>query len=197
MTHGDEANHAPDVEWMALEGITTGWEMSDGTREYRGLRNVARCDLAAFLYRMAGSPSMSSTAVRAQLARMSDVDESTLHYVEVCWMAREGITTGWPNPDGTFRFMPYGTVARQDMAAFLHRFAYVLCGEDEADSWATGRASLTDVDFYDEKNHGPDVAWLAETGISAGFPDGTFRGGQNVARQDMAAFMKRLYDYMS
>ncbi|MEO6351068.1 MAG: S-layer homology domain-containing protein [Candidatus Limnocylindrales bacterium] len=37
-----------------------------------------------------------------------------------------------------------------------------------------------------------DIDWLADYGITTGFPDGTYRPGQPVARQAMAAFMHRL-----
>jgi hypothetical protein len=45
------------------------------------------------------------------------VSTSTAHSREIWWLAEAGISTGWP--DGTFR--PYNTVARADLAAFLHR----------------------------------------------------------------------------
>ena len=37
-----------------------------------------------------------------------------------------------------------------------------------------------------------DVLWLAQAGISTGFPNGTFAPYANVARCDMAAFLRRL-----
>ncbi|KFI68108.1 S-layer homology domain-containing protein [Bifidobacterium magnum] len=36
------------------------------------------------------------------------------------------------------------------------------------------------------------IGWLAGTGISTGYEDGTFRGMTPVYRQDMAAFLHRL-----
>jgi hypothetical protein len=38
-----------------------------------------------------------------------------------------------------------------------------------------------------------DIAWMAGTGISEGYPDGTYRPGDPVTRQAMAAFLQRLY----
>lgn len=40
--------------------------------------------------------------------------------------------------------------------------------------------------FHDE------IGWLADSGISGGFPDGTFRPSNPVSRQAMAAFMQRV-----
>lgn len=42
--------------------------------------------------------------------------------------------------------------------------------------------------FFDE------IEWMDRTGITEGFPDGTFRPTQPVTRQSMAAFMQRLYN---
>lgn len=44
--------HADDVLWLALSGISTGWELEDGSREFRPYANVARADMAAFLHRL-------------------------------------------------------------------------------------------------------------------------------------------------
>ena len=51
-------------------------------------------------------------------------------------------------------------------------------------------------DVTAKTDHHEDIWWLAKTGISTGFPDGTFRGMSPVARQDMAAFLKRLHDIL-
>lgn len=39
-----------------------------------------------------------------------------------------------------------------------------------------------------------EINWMANTGITEGFPDGSFKPGQAVTRQAMSAFMQRLYD---
>lgn len=53
-------------------------------------------------------------------------------------------------------------------------------------------AAFTDVPpsnpFYDEIN------WMGATGISTGFPDGSYRPTEPVTRQAMSAFMARLYN---
>ena len=103
--------HADDISWLASSEITTGFP--DGS--FKPMADVARCDMAAFLYRLAGYPEY--TIADADLAKFKDVDEDTPHAKEIFWLASVGITTGFP--DGTFR--PYNSIARCDMAAFLHR----------------------------------------------------------------------------
>ena len=140
--------------------------------------------MAAFLYRLAGSPAYEPTA--ADKARFSDVDGSTPHCDEVLWLASTGISKGWDNGDGTASFRPYEDIARVDMAAFLHRLA-IWMGVSEPGS---GGRAFSDVDA--SIAHAEDVAWLAAAGITTGFPDGTFKPYDTIKRCDMAAMLHRL-----
>ena len=110
---GSSTPHAIDIEWLVDKGITTGF--IDGS--FRPYDTVKRCDMAAFLYRIAGSPDFEPN--EEQAVAFKDVNGSTAHSLEVLWLASEGISTGFP--DGTFR--PYDTVKRCDMAAFLRRMS--------------------------------------------------------------------------
>lgn len=63
-------------------------------------------------------------------------------------------------------------------------------GKTGSELWSTVWApSFSDVPtnspFYAE------IAWLAVSGVTEGYPDGTFRPGSNVSRQAMAAFLYR------
>ena len=175
-----ETPHYEDIVWMKIRGLSTGFE--DGT--FRPYDPVARCDMAAFLYRLAGSPDF--TPNDSDMAAFSDVDASTPHAREIWWLAREGISEGWTEDDGTRTFRPYDNIARCDMAAFLYRLA-----GSPADT-AADSAAFSDVDA--STPHADEIWWLASTGISTGFEDGTFRPYDPVARCDMAAFMHRMRD---
>ena len=75
--------------------------------------------MAAFLYRIAGSPSYSPSA--ADREYFTDVKGSTPHAKEIRWLGSVGVSEGWTEDDGTRTFRPLDTIKRQDMAAFLHR----------------------------------------------------------------------------
>ena len=106
-----------DVEWLAQEGIATGWP--DGT--FRPAAPVERQAMAAFLYRFAGEPAFTPPAT----SPFVDVSPGDAFYAEICWLAAEGITTGRTTPAG-LAFEPAAAVERQAMAAFLFRFAEAL-----------------------------------------------------------------------
>ncbi len=120
------------------------------------------------------------------LPTFPDVTVNTDHHEHISWLAGTGITKGYP--DGSFR--PMEMVYRQDMAAFLYRIA----GEPVFTPTEDQKAAFSDV--TEATPHANEIWWLASTGISTGYPDGTFRPEEKVYRQDMAAFLNRLATYL-
>ena len=114
--------HAEDILWMAHMGISRGWTEKDGSHTFRPYANVARCDMACFLMRMALGSQAEENYVPSQtdLNYFTDVDARTSHRNAVLWLAHEEISVGW-SVGGRHEFRPYNNVARADMAAFLHR----------------------------------------------------------------------------
>ncbi|OWY63435.1 hypothetical protein B7486_53145, partial [cyanobacterium TDX16] len=95
----------------------------------------------------------------------------------VSWLACHGITTGYP--DGTFRTT--ATANRQQVAAYLHRFF-----DRPA---APGPPTFPDVGATHP--FAAEIAWLASTGITTGYADGTYRPTATVTRAQAAAFLHR------
>jgi len=120
-------------------------------------------------------PGVSASAA----PQFSDVPTSNQFHNEITWLAEQGISTGYS--DGTFR--PWQPVSRDAMAAFLYRLA--------------GKPAFTPpstTPFHDVPTSNPfyrEITWLASTGITTGYPDGTFRPYNSVNRDAMAAFMYR------
>lgn len=160
-----------DINWLAQRRITTGYP--DGT--FRPNGSVERGAMAAFFYRMAGSPQFTAPSTPS----FKDVPRDHPFFKEIEWMRARGITTGWS--DGTFR--PNDAVNRDAMAAFFYRYA----GSPAYSAPAV--SPFTDVStgsqFYRE------IAWLADQRITTGWPDGSFRPVQPIERGAMAAFLHR------
>ena len=173
--------HDSDIEWLAEQGISAGWTEADGTKTFRPFNEIARADMAAFLYRLAGSPQYTAPG----LSPFTDVSRETPHYKEICWLASKG----WDLGNGKAEFRPYGTVARADMAAFLYRLA-------DSPDYETGGKPFADCGS--STAHYKEVCWLASTGVSEGWKESngtkTFRPFNTVARADMAAFLHRMSD---
>ncbi|SDD58231.1 S-layer homology domain-containing protein, partial [Sanguibacter gelidistatuariae] len=103
---------------------------------------------------------------------------------EINWMQAKGISTGTANADGTFSFLPTTTLSRQAMAAFLYR------ASGSPKFVAPVLSPFNDVKtsdaFYLE------IAWLADSGITAGYGDGGFHPSAPVTRQALAAYLYRV-----
>lgn len=174
-----------EIRWLAAAGITTGYAHADGTAEFRPQGTVTRDAMAAFLYRFAGS----RTVTLPRTSPFVDVKPSHPFYKEIVWLAQTGISTGW-KVGSTWQFRPSATITRDAMAAFLFRYA------GSPDWWqAPTRSPFSDVTtttpFYSE------ITWLAEMGISSGWTvSGTqqFRPLAHIKRDAMAAFLYRYDD---
>ncbi|MEX5307556.1 S-layer homology domain-containing protein [Kocuria sp. CPCC 205258] len=175
-----------EISWMGSAGISNGWTMQDGTRQYRPAQRVLRDQMAAFMYRLAGSPTYTPPKV----SPFTDVRPGQAFYKEITWLAENGISTGWAGPNDTRTFGPGRPVMRDQMAAFMYRLA------GSPNYTAPSVSKFTDVrpgkTFYKE------ISWLAENGISTGWAStgGTriYGPGREVMRDQMAAFMYRLHD---
>lgn len=183
-------SHFEDVIWLNYAAVTTGYD--DGT--FRPMKPVARQDMAAFLFRVAKLEGLVDDDWFPSYYyshAFSDVTTDTPHSTEIWWLASTGISTGYD--DGTFR--PTQAVTRQDMAAFLFRLANLAGKGGATDGWMptlTQQSAFSDVDS--QTPHSREIWWLASANVSTGYNDGTFRPIQNVCRQDMAAFLHRLFN---
>ncbi len=163
-----------EISWLAARGVTGGFP--DGT--YRPLDVIHRDAMAAFIYRAAGRPEFRAPAV----SPFRDLATTAPFYKEITWLKSKGIATGYP--DGTYR--PLGAINRDAMAAFLYRMARGIgCFLPTAEVPVFVDNPL-DGSFHNE------IQWLASCGISTGYPDGSFKPGDPVHRDAMAAFIKRL-----
>lgn len=164
-----------EIEELAAEGITTGWK-DDSYYSYRPLAPIQRDAMVAFVYRALGKPAFTPPTK----SPFTDMPPSRQFYKEITWAHAEGITTGWS--DGTFR--PTAPVERGAVAAFLYR------ASRERSTKTTNPFS----DVPSTHQFGKEITWLASTGITTGWPDGTFRPVAPIARDAMAAFMIRWMD---
>ena len=94
--------------WVAEQNITSG--TSDTT--FSPETTCTRAQMAAFLYRYAGSPAVSGTCAFA------DVSAEDYYHDAVLWCAHQSITAG----TGGEKFSPDAPCTRGQMVTFLYRF---------------------------------------------------------------------------
>jgi hypothetical protein len=171
-----------EIQWMDELGVSTGYP--DDT--YRPAAPVTRQAMSAFLYRLAGILGLDEVELPAT-PTFDDVGTTHPFFLEVEWMAATGISAGYP--DGTFK--PAAPVTRQAMSAFLHR------AHDVRFDLPPGSFVPPETPTFDDVGTGHpfyvDVEWMADAGISEGYPDRTFKPAAPVTRQAMSAFLYRLW----
>lgn len=97
------------VSWLAEAGVTGG----TGPGTYSPGLQVSRAQMAALLWRMAGSPPP------AQAHSFGDVPANAYYDDAVSWLVEAQIATGV----APGRFAPNTMVDRGQMASFLYRYA--------------------------------------------------------------------------
>lgn len=170
-----------DIIWMYDNNLSNGW--IDGT--YRPYESMSREAMAAFMYRLAGSPAF----VRPARSPFVDIAKSPFSK-QIEWLETEGLANGWD--DGTFR--PRESISREAMAAFIFRYSGEYCRVPGTLGYAEPavppfRDVTTKSAFYAE------IAWTNRMGISKGWTDGTYRPLEWISREAMAAFIHRLDTY--
>jgi hypothetical protein len=159
-----------EVECLAALEVTEGFE--GGT--FRPTLPISRQGVVAWLYRLAGEPEVTG------VAPFSDVPASHPFHDAILWASQEGIADGYS--DGTFR--PGQPVARQGVAAWLWR----LDGEPTPGDDPPVFSDVPAGSLFEDP-----IAWLASSGVTEGFEDGTFRPTLSISRQGLAAWICR-YD---
>ena len=102
---GGSSWYSQAVEWGVEKGITDGLNLED---------NLTREQLAALLYRYAGSPE---TQHKLNFSDAEDISDYTVS--AMAWAVDNGIISGYP--DGSVK--PKNTAARAEVSAVLHRFS--------------------------------------------------------------------------
>jgi Leucine-rich repeat (LRR) protein len=164
--------------WIAQTGVTVG----TGSGMYSPSDPVNRGSIAAFLYRMAGSPAWTPPAT----SPFVDVPKNHKFYREITWLAASRITVGVVIAGKTY-YQPDNALNRGSMSAFLYR----LSGSPSYTAPATAKFADTPKTHTFYKT----ISWLASKNITAGSMVGgqlLFQPSNPVNRGSMAAFLDRL-----
>jgi len=108
----------------------------------------------------------------------TDVLSASPFFADIVWLLDEEYTTGYT--DGSFK--PTAPVTRQAMARYLYLAAGSPPGPFEAPAF---------IDVPADHPFAEEIAWMASTGLTTGYADGTFRPTATVTRQATAAFLWR------
>ena len=142
---------------------------------------LTRVNSTTYTFQMPNSRvTVSATFVADNTLPFTDVSVSDWFYEAVRYVYDRGLMNGITSTT----FGPNRTTERGMIVTILYR----LEGEP-----AVGAGTFSDVasNFY----YTDAIAWAAENDIVNGYPDGTFRPGQAITRQEMATILYRYASY--
>lgn len=137
---------------------------------------TTRGQIVAILYRLEGSPAMGAN-------RFSDVAPGAYYAAAVSWASANGIVNGYS--DGTFR--PNNLITREQLAAFLYRYASQK-GRDVSDRAELG--GFTDAGQIASYAVEP-LRWAVAAGMVNGVAADTLSPGGNASRAQAAVILSR------
>ena len=139
------------VQYVYDEGLMSG---NDGL--FKPTENVTRAQLVTTLYRLAGNPKVTDySACRA----FSDVKEGKYYTDAVCWAYNVGVATG-----NNGKFDTTGNLARQQLAAFVFRFAGVMGYDTTAREDYSSMLNADQVSGYAKEG----MQWAVGSGLISG-----------------------------
>ena len=165
-----DAWYAPAVEFCQREGLMDGM----GADAFVPGGAVTRGQLVTTLWRLAGRPA-------APGADFADVSADAWYAPAVAWAVDAGVTDGV----GGGNFDPDGALTREQLAAFLYRFA----GRPEA-AGASGFADAGAIAPW-----AADAAdWARSAGVMQGRGEGQFQPQGGAVRAELAQVLKNFVE---
>ena len=164
---------AESAVYVRDNGVMNG--TSDTTFNPNG--TTSRGQIAAILYRAAGSPAVSGAA------DFPDVTAGAYYADAASWAAANGIVTGYS--DGTFG--PGDPITRQQLTAILWRYAgspAAESGTDYADESTIASYAVTAVD------------WARDTGVITGRDGNVFDPNGRATRAQAAVILHRYLELL-
>ena len=167
----------PREAWYA-EAVMDMTGVMNGTSPglFSPQRSLTRGQTAAILHRMAGEPAAGRSS-------FSDVGPSAYYAQAAAWAQREGIVQGYA--DGTFR--PNQAVSRQQLAAFLWRYAVWAGADDGRRANLQGYVDAAQVGAYARE----PLSWALAAGIVQGKAGGRLDPTGPATRAQTAVMLSR------
>ncbi len=163
--------YADSVDFLYNRGITTGMT----TTTFSPDTNVTRGQFVTFLYRAAGSPTV--TAANS----FTDVTSSDYYYNAVRWAVKEGITNG----RSATIFDPNANVTYQEIMTFLYRYDVTYLGHAGTLGSSSYVYDFAKVDTWAQNA----VKWAVNKGI---FTSGNLNPTTAGTRANVALYMHRM-----
>ncbi|OUP11022.1 S-layer homology domain-containing protein [Collinsella sp. An2] len=169
--------YSEPVRWTWLHGVMTGYD--DGSNLFGTEDALTRAQLAATLYKAAGSPAADPAGVE----RYSDCAYGAWYAEAVSWATDQGLMTGYD--DGSGRFAPDAPLTREQLAVVFWRAAGSPAAEADLGAFLDGGETSSWAR--------PAVIWAVSTGLLKGYGNtGELDPAGTLTRAQAATVLYRL-----
>lgn len=175
--------YAETVNYFAATGIIDGY--NDGT--FRPECNVTRAEFATMLFNYLNRMDSTGTDEPERIIVFSDVNEGDWYYEAVMTLGNYGLINGYS--DGTFR--PGNDITREEIAYIMYKFIGPRFIREEG---APEDAYIFFPDVLADRWSADAINTLVYFGAIQGYPDGTFRPGNNATRAEAVTFLYNFFD---
>ncbi|MBP5654430.1 MAG: S-layer homology domain-containing protein, partial [Clostridiales bacterium] len=162
--------------YLTDKGVVKGY---DKQTNFKPANNCTRAQMVAFIWRLMGEP-----APKAKTCKFKDVKKTDYFYKACIWGNENHIVEGYK--DGTFG--PQIVCARRHAVTFLWRLAGKPVPKDAKNKFSDVKKS----DYFYTA-----TLWASETGILAGYSDGTFKPNGDCLRRQMVTFLYKYDKYIN
>ncbi len=168
----EDAWYYDEVQFVKNEGLMNGV----GGSQFGPELTVTRAMMVTILWRMAGSPKAEGT-------QFTDVAAGQYYADAALWACANGIANGC----GDSTFKPDNAITREQMAAFMYRYADYKGYDMDADGDLSKFSDASAVSEYAEAA----MAWANAEGLITGMGDGTLAPQGSATRAQIAAILYR------
>jgi len=161
----------------------------DGT--FKPGDRVTRNEIAAMMVRLLKPEPAQEHELQIPGEKFKDAGRIPQWVLGVVAVAlREGLISGYPQPDGTLSFEGERQLSRAELAAIMARIIEKKYGPVTPEA-----LNFTDADIIPEWAKGA-IGVVYAKGIAGGYPDRTFRAENTVTRAEAASMIMRLADQL-
>ena len=168
----EDAWYYDEVQFVKDEGLMNGV----GGSQFGPELTVTRAMMVTMLWRMAGSPKAEGT-------QFTDVAAGQYYADAALWACANGIANGC----GDSTFKPDNAITREQMAAFMYRYADYKGYDMDADG---DLSKFSDADAVSEYAKAA-MAWANAEGLITGMGDGALAPQNSATRAQIASLLYR------
>ena len=160
--------YSEGIRYCKVNGLMNGYTNGENKGKFGLNDSIKRGQIAAILYRLAGSPYGDTDPNTDLVSKFLDVqNKGSYYYKAVIWASENGVVTGYTSGANAGKFGSNDSIKRQDLAVMLGRYAKYVEGKDTTSTYSLDNfRDGNEVSNYAKEN--TYIQYIVEKGIITG-----------------------------